>query len=467
MTSITNITGIPHGVPLPAIAGTALLALALLGLMAYGVRRLFAKFQAVDILTFTVAGMATVASGQGMWKFFGDSLDVKQVYLRTLMFSMYEAAMLVCALRTRNRIKKGIPVGLVGPAVWIMAAISGVLATTDVETLGGGLARLVSPLVAAFLWELGLSEERLAAGKSQVKWRFIERILARFGLTGGQGRSVSDVDARRRIAQLARAEVRLRVLKSTGAKPWRVRRATRLVIKRMEAAVEHAELASNPPRQVALLAQIGALGNATELASMTLPAPWDESVRLHMEPVGPARTDDHADDSTETSARTGIHTEPRTEPSGPVRHPHTDSTRRPAETSTRLVRTDRPRALEPVRSLPAGGEPADRTKDSDAARRPAGGTGETIQVDRDKLVQDLTAEIRETVNAGEKWSPDYADLQARTRRGRSWCEKVVADAKRAVFPTHDDEGTAQLLGLRTPPLVDPVDGDDLSAASGT
>lgn len=46
--------------------------------------------------------------------------------------------------------------------------------------------------------------------------------------------------------------------------------------------------------------------------------------------------------------------------------------------------------------------------------------------DRDRFVAQLAQEIRA---AGPTWRPDYTGLQARTGRGRSWCEKAVRAAR--------------------------------------
>ena len=56
-------------------------------------------------------------------------------------------------------------------------------------------------------------------------------------------------------------------------------------------------------------------------------------------------------------------------------------------------------------------------------------------VDREAFVRDLTAEILAAAGRGDRWGPDYDALMARTGRRRSWCEKAVRDARKAVFGT--------------------------------
>jgi Protein of unknown function (DUF2637) len=58
-------------------------------------------------------------------------------------------------------------------------------------------------------------------------------------------------------------------------------------------------------------------------------------------------------------------------------------------------------------------------------------------VDRDAVVARLADEIRDAIDAGDRWQPDYPALMQATGRRRSWCEKAVRDARTAVFNTPD------------------------------
>jgi hypothetical protein len=65
--------------------------------------------------------------------------------------------------------------------------------------------------------------------------------------------------------------------------------------------------------------------------------------------------------------------------------------------------------------------------------------------DRNAVVSELAGQIRDVVRAGRLWRPDYTGLMATTGRKRSWCEKVVHDARSAVLEallhTDDDDRT--------------------------
>ena len=83
--------------------------------------------------------------------------------------------------------------------------------------------------------------------------------------------------------------------------------------------------------------------------------------------------------------------------------------------------------LPPVQ--PRTGNPYDRTDD------PYASTGD--RTGRDAVIARLADEIRDAIEAGERWQPDYPALMQATGRRRSWCEKAVRDARTAVFDTPD------------------------------
>jgi hypothetical protein len=61
-------------------------------------------------------------------------------------------------------------------------------------------------------------------------------------------------------------------------------------------------------------------------------------------------------------------------------------------------------------------------------------------VDRDAVIARLADEIRDAIDAGDRWQPDYPALMQATGRRRSWCEKAVRDARTAVFDPPDQPG---------------------------
>lgn len=64
-----------------------------------------------------------------------------------------------------------------------------------------------------------------------------------------------------------------------------------------------------------------------------------------------------------------------------------------------------------------------------------------VPADRDVFVREVTGEILAAAGRGDRWSPDYDVLMARTGRKRSWCEKAVRAARMAVF--NPEPGTVE------------------------
>ena len=135
---------------------------------------------------------------------------------------------------------------------------------------------------------------------------------------------------------------------------------------------------------------------------------------------------------------------------------------------THLLRATGPEPTHTRESVPAG-QPVpspppdpyeDRRTEPDEDRRTGGG-GRREEVDRAALVAELADQIRDAIEAGDRWQPDYPTLIARTGFRRSWCEKVVRDARTAAFRTAvtpPRTGTALNVPARTPrPVLHAVD----------
>jgi hypothetical protein len=134
-----------------------------------------------------------------------------------------------------------------------------------------------------------------------------------------------------------------------------------------------------------------------------------------------------------------------------VRTGSADAARTDAGPASRTDRTDRVRTEEPVPVSPPV-RTAGRTEGLARMETRTAGTA----VERERVVADLAAQLREAVTAGEKWVPDYRALMTGTGYGRSWCEKVVRDARRAAtFPPEpqtrtDDDAAARTDGADEP-----------------
>jgi hypothetical protein len=94
--------------------------------------------------------------------------------------------------------------------------------------------------------------------------------------------------------------------------------------------------------------------------------------------------------------------------------------------------------------------PAARTGNPARTSNPArtdGGGAPLAGEPRAVVVEMIAGQIRDAVEAGEVWRPDYEELMQLTDRRRSWCEKVVRDARNLVLTPpgsdHDDAASAR------------------------
>lgn len=273
--SVRGIVDLPSD-RLAYLAGAVLLAFGVLGLVGRALRRALAGRRPEDVLTVMAASIATVVQTTGMWKFFGNVLHVPGP-LRVALFSFIEVAVLASALRARRNVVES-PLhtaGIDGKAVWGLTSASAVLSTLDAGSFAEIVFRLVVAGIAAWLWERSLSAERRRRTGRSTNWRLTpERILVFLRLAEPSERTAGDVDRHRRLTRVAVRAMHLRTLRAAGAWAWRVQRAECRLHGAVRAAVEHAGLATDPATQHALMAQIAALYGASDLADITLAAPW-------------------------------------------------------------------------------------------------------------------------------------------------------------------------------------------------
>ncbi|WP_433516480.1 DUF2637 domain-containing protein [Nonomuraea sp. CA-143628] len=169
---------------------------------------------------------------------------------------------------------------------------------------------------------------------------------------------------------------------------------------------------------------------------------------------------------TSEPAREPVPEPVRTELPAPVRTPEPPRTE-PVRTDGGSLVQGRPTEIDKSRTNGRTGHEArpetPRTATRNTSRPAATSAATTVKppktlaktqsapVDRDDLVDELASEIRAL---GDDWKPDYDALMARAGFGRSWCEKVVKEAR----------ATARLDKPATPRMAAPyglhADGGD-------
>ena len=96
-------------------------------------------------------------------------------------------------------------------------------------------------------------------------------------------------------------------------------------------------------------------------------------------------------------------------------------------------------------TLYGAGDTPVRGSDTSSVRDARTGQRAGSDVDREALVAELAAEILIDPN----WRPDYQALQERTGCRRSYCEKVVRDARRAAARTQAEPGAGMSEPVRS------------------
>ena len=129
------------------------------------------------------------------------------------------------------------------------------------------------------------------------------------------------------------------------------------------------------------------------------------------------------------------------------------------------VRAPEPAYGDPVQ--PARTDASTGLPDADPHDVDGDGDRRDPHVDRNAVVAD---QIRDAARARDRWQPDYAALMAATGRKRSWCEKVVHDARTAVLevlaPTDDAEVRAEVVHTDEP-RTDDLHTDDTRMSGET
>lgn len=193
---------------LAAAGVVALLAVLVAWRMVLNSIRALRRFDLADVITVLIAMATTVYAGAGNWKFLGSAMHYGPD-LRAVLVCALEGAVVVEGLRSRKNIAEVGRAGADGVGLWVLAALSSVLAASASGSLQEALGRLAIPLVAAWLWERLLAPQRRARKAlrqaSPIRWRITpERILVWLRLADATDMDVSKVDAGRRVARFLR-----------------------------------------------------------------------------------------------------------------------------------------------------------------------------------------------------------------------------------------------------------------------
>lgn len=273
--------------------------------------------QRADRLTYLAALIGTAAMAEGMWRFFGDVLHVDAEWLRMALFAFFEIATVVSGIRAKVTLRRSaalaeanpdagihVSAGADGRAVYVLAALSGVLAASHEQTVSGAVARLLIAAAAAWLWHRGLAvlKSRLTGRPAKKRnWAITpDLILARLGLIEGTGRQVSDVVRARRVGRLSTAAYRLWSLRQTGGSPRAERRAARVLRRWVLATAGHIAIPADTTDIDVVRTHLAGLYGVEQGTAPTALAdldPW----RLTDKPADTGERPDTDDDTRDTA----------------------------------------------------------------------------------------------------------------------------------------------------------------------
>jgi hypothetical protein len=175
-----------------------------------------------------------------------------------------------------------------------------------------------------------------------------------------------------------------------------------------------------------LLAPRSTLSGARSLVLLTTPLPGAPAVARALDPVR-AALDDALGDLRDRHEMTAAKLEGNIRAAEQAFRTQTDAVRETLRTETSAVRETLRTEIEAVRE-------AARTQAPVPAR------DEAPEAGRDALVTELAGQIRDAIRSGDRWTPDYGELMARTGYRRRWCEKAVQDAKTQVLTAPGPDG---------------------------
>jgi hypothetical protein len=153
--------------------------------------------------TFAVV-LATAFSAEGMWEVARQALHL-EVYLALVLFAMFEVVMVNQGLLAKHKLSKNQPVGAQRHMrfVWLIAFVTGGIASTNSDNLTEFCLRLAAPSVAAGIWWTTLTADGIAKVRSAVTLRWSPRRLALWlGAIEPGENDVKDVDRSRRLDKL-------------------------------------------------------------------------------------------------------------------------------------------------------------------------------------------------------------------------------------------------------------------------
>ncbi|MFF7155722.1 hypothetical protein [Streptomyces sp. NPDC008139] len=222
----------------------------------------------------------TAYSADTSWRFAADYLDIAGTVERASMFGAAELALFATALMARQNLNgPNAAPGVPGVLVWVITGVQIIPAYAESGLVGGTVRAFVGPVMAAMLWHLAMGIElrhRKPEASSNgfgalIARELRERLLSRLGIAEGQ-RDAAQITRDRATVRAVALAARLAEMNPAR----RGKRRGRRIARRLSVAVAKSSVGNDREQRRVLLDQLAARRNATALATIALPSPWDE-----------------------------------------------------------------------------------------------------------------------------------------------------------------------------------------------
>ncbi|WP_275462078.1 hypothetical protein [Streptomyces noursei] len=214
--------------------------------------------------------VCTAYSADTSWRFAEHRLDMHDASERLVMFAAAEIALVACGLLARATKAATATedtagtTGVPGILVWVITSVQVVPAYAESGLVGGTVRAVIGPVLAALLWHEAMGLEirvvrpgALSTGLPAMIGRELrERLLSRLGLAT-RDRTAEQISRDRAAARAVRLASR------TSLRAWG--------LKRLQAAVARADVATDPTQLHTLIRQLAARRDAANLLTMDLP----------------------------------------------------------------------------------------------------------------------------------------------------------------------------------------------------
>lgn len=253
-------------------AGVAIAAVCGL-LLAHLCRRMVRRPAAVVVAAIAAAG-CTAYSADTSWRFAADHLSMTSAAERGVFFAAGELALFSMALMARQNLNTTGAPGIPGALVWVITGVQIIPAYAESGIVGGTVRAFVGPILAALLWHLAMGIElrhtkpgtHSQSLPSIIARELRERFLSRLGLAT-RNRSAEQITRDRWTRRAVALASRL------SAEEDGSRRHVRLA-RRLAKAVDRAQVGQYAEQRETLLLLLAARRNASALARISLPSPW-------------------------------------------------------------------------------------------------------------------------------------------------------------------------------------------------